>query len=161
MGAVVWKRRRPRELHPDDHWSGEGAGPRIVVEEADPELRSSMADALQSAGYRTATCASPGLDGRGRCPLVRGPGCSVVEDADAVVSVATPGDGPENEVRAAIRAKEPDVAVVVVVPALTGARRPDLPAGSSVWTGPLTGAGVVAAVDRALGPDRGVDGVAR
>jgi hypothetical protein len=145
---MAWWRRR-HDLHPDDHWSG-GDGPRVVVEEEDPALRWSMAESLQRAGYRTATCEGPGLDGRGRCPLVEGPGCPLVEDADAVVSVSAAGDDAMRLVRETMLRDQPEVRVAVIVPMLRDTTPAEVTEGVSVWTGPLTRSAVVAAVDRAL-----------
>jgi hypothetical protein len=149
---ACWRRRR-YDLEPDDHWSGNGDGSRVVVEEEDPALRWSMVEALQRAGYRTAACEGPGLDGRGRCPLVGGSGCALVEDADAVVSVSVAGDDAMQVVRETMLRDQPEVRVAVIVPTLREAPHAEVTDGALVWTGPLTRSAVVAAVDRALDGD--------
>lgn len=139
------------DIHPPT-WTGPENGKRVLIEEEDSELRAAMAEALRAAGYQTAACGGPGWQGDGRCPLVEGAGCGAIDGADAVVQVLVASDGPMNEVRAAIRAHDPDLAVTVMAPAPTVARHPDLVEGATVSTAPLTRSGVVVAVAEAIGP---------
>lgn len=133
-------------------WTGPEDAKRVLVEEEDTELRSAMGEALRQAGYRTAECSGPGWHREGRCPLVEGDGCTAVERADVVVQVLVASDEPMNEVRAALRATDPDLPVTVFAPAPSVHRHPDLVDGTTVATGPLTRKGVVAAVHDAIGP---------
>lgn len=128
-------------------WGGADSGHRVLIEEEDPVLRAAMAEALGDAGFQTAVCSGPGSHGDGRCPLVEGSGCGAVEEADAVVQVLVPSDEAMNEVRAVIRAHRPDLAITVLAPPSTEARHPDLVAGITVSTEPLTRDSVVAAVE--------------
>lgn len=132
-------------------WSGPEGAKRVLVEEDDAELRHAMAQALQRAGYRTAECSGPGHHREGTCPLVEGSGCETIDGADAVVQVLVTSDEPMHEVRAAVTGQVPDLPVVVFAPRPAVERRPDLVEGTLVDTGPLTRAGVVAAVEAAIG----------
>ena len=134
-------------------WEGEAGGHRILLEEEDSVLRRAMALALREAGFQTAECAGPGSHGEGRCPLVEGAGCHAVDEADAVIQVLVPSDEAMNEVRTIIRSHNPDLPVTVIAPAATAARNPDLVAGTTVSSRPLSRQGVVDAARAAVEQD--------
>jgi hypothetical protein len=151
LRRIPFFRRRARYDVEPPEFSGSGSGRRVLIEEEDSMLRRSMADALTKSGFETAECAGPGRHGDGRCPLVEGQGCDAVDHADAVLQVLVTSDEEMNEVRRSIREHDPDLPISVIVPEATAARRPDLTAGTSVSTEPLTRKGVVSAVRKALG----------
>lgn len=150
LRKIPFLRERLRHDIEPPTWEGDAGGHRILLEEEDSVLRRAMALALREAGFQTAECAGPGSHGDGRCPLVEGSGCHAVDEADAVIQVLVPSDEAMNEVRAVIRAHNPDVPVTVITPAVTAARNPDLVAGSTVSTRPLTRQGVVDAAKAAV-----------
>jgi hypothetical protein len=146
----IGRRQVRKDIEPPE-FSGTGSGRRVLIEEEDSVLRRAMAGALTEAGFETAECAGPGAHGDGRCPLVEGQGCDAVDHADAVLQVVVASDEQMKEVREAIREHDPDQPISVIVPGPTAARRPDLVAGTTVSTEPLTREGVVAAVRKSLG----------
>ena len=131
-------------------WQGDSAGRRILLEEEDSALRRAMAVALRDAGFQTAECSGPGSHGDGKCPLVEGSGCSAVDEADAVIQVLVPSDEAMNEVRSIIRSHNPDLPISVIAPSATASRHPDLVAGTTVSSRPLTRQGVVDAAQAAV-----------
>jgi DNA-binding NtrC family response regulator len=146
----IVRRFAPPEPAVPGPWTGPPLGRRVLVEEQDASLRSAMAEALREAGFQTAECPGPGSHGERRCPLVDGSGCDAVDRADAVLEVFVPTDAALNDVRRAIHAHAPDTPVVVMSPPGAAQRHPDLLAGASVSTEPLSRRGVLGAVDGAL-----------
>jgi hypothetical protein len=65
-------------------WPAEKGRLRVLVEHPDRAVLTGAVDILRDAGYDVATCVGP--DGGRRCPLVEFGRCSLVEDADVVVT---------------------------------------------------------------------------
>ena len=147
------RRFAPPEPAVPGPWTGPPEGRPVLIEEQDSALRSAMAEALRDAGFQTAECAGPGSHGERRCPLVEGHGCDAVDRADVVLEVFVPSDRPLTDVRHAIVDHAPDTPVVVISPPGAAKRHPDLLAGATVSTQPLSRRGVLSALDDALPPD--------
>ena len=141
-----------RRAQPEwDERPGEGGrAPRIVVENSDFGIGYAVERVLDEAGYEVAVCGGPDNLTKHECPLVFSGSCDLVSGADLIVHSLNP-DRPEHaEVLRAIRAKHPDVPVVVEVPGPTIARHGGLLAGCDVVACPVTRQTLVDAVAGAL-----------
>ena len=87
----------------------ESAGLRLVVEGAEGALDIADFRAFRQAGFDVAQCDGPSCDGA--CPTQRGEPCSLVGNADVVLTTLDAGTA----VAAAVRALHPEVPVVVEV----------------------------------------------
>lgn len=137
------------ELIQDHEWEP-GARPRVLVEAVEWGTREHAAAVLRNHGYDTVTC--PGPEGAGqRCRLAAGEGCSAAEGVDVVVHALRPWDPRNVEALRALRRRLPGLRVVVEVAAPDVARQNLDLEGCVVLEAPASAAGLVAAVDRALG----------
>ncbi len=59
--------------------------PRVLIENAHPDVSSTQADALRHAGFEVVVCSGPIGESRDRCELVETGSCSLVETADVVL----------------------------------------------------------------------------
>lgn len=98
--------------------------PRVLLETGDAEANSVRADALRRAGYAIAICSGPTAEGR--CPLAGDDGCAAAEGADVVVSSLGLNSEVAREPLAALRARLPDLPVLVEADRETAERWPDL-----------------------------------
>jgi len=130
--------------------------PTVVVEIAGPELGAAVVGVLREEGYQAAVCGGPAALPTGRCPLVEGRGCPLVEQADVVVHALGLRDAEGRAVFEAERRGSLDRPNVVV----TGLGAPPgdvldeglgAHRGSAVVIdGPLTREGLLEAVESAL-----------
>jgi hypothetical protein len=98
--------------------------PRVLLETGDAEANSARVDALRRAGYAIAICSGPTPEGR--CPLAGDDGCAAAHGADVVVSSLGLGSEEAREPLAALRARLPELPVLVEADAEAAARWPDL-----------------------------------
>lgn len=89
--------------------------PRVLVEHGDESAGLAIASALRHAGYAVAVCAGP--HEQGQCPLTGTEGCAVAQEADVVVSCLDFERPEGQEVLDALRARCPDVPLVLPSPA--------------------------------------------
>jgi GNAT superfamily N-acetyltransferase len=75
-------------------WPGSHDRPRILVEI--PGAHWQPTRQLRDAGFDVIACPGPGAN-RGRCPLLHGEPCPLVDDADVVVYALRPGDAGAEE----------------------------------------------------------------
>ena len=89
--------------------------PRVLIEHPDEAAGLAIASGLRLAGYAVAVC--PGPHEQGQCPLTGPEGCITARDADLVVGCLGYEDAVAQEVLHALRARCPDVPLVVELPA--------------------------------------------
>ena len=70
---------------PDWAFRGPRRAKRVLVETDHPCAAWAAEHELAAAGYDVATCSAVGSAGHGRCPLLDGERCMLVEDADVIV----------------------------------------------------------------------------
>jgi DNA-binding NtrC family response regulator len=126
-------------------WPGH---PRVLVESADESADLRLTSALREAGYGVAVC--PGPLETERCPLTGPEGCAIAHGADVVVSSLGLERAEARDVLQALRARCPNVPLVVEVGAGLGSEWPDLLRGCELVYSPVGPEELVAAVRRAL-----------
>lgn len=124
--------------------------PRVLVEHDDLGVAAAAERILERDGYDVAVCGGPSHLRRGRCPLVEGHGCALVEDADVVVQCLNLGWGPHREVTRAVRRHRPGLPVVIEATPGDVADRAPLLEGATTLGVPMTRAALEGAVRRAL-----------
>ena len=134
-------------------WEERGIRPRVLVENRDVGVGDAIKRFLEAQGCEVAVCEGPDGIPRGRCRVVFEEDCALAAGADVIVHGLNP-DYPEHaEVLRALRAKHPEVPVVVEVPTPAVARHAGLLADCVVVPFPATGDALLAAVDQALARD--------
>lgn len=86
----------------------------VVIEDAGLGAGRLTAASLRRAGYDVTLCGGPELLARRRCPLEEGTACPAVATADVVVANLEAGTGRQVAVVAALRARDPEIPVVVL-----------------------------------------------
>lgn len=115
------------------NWPQATRGVRVLVECEDPSVQDGLQRALRDAGYAVAGCEGPAARSSGRCPLVDDGRCGLVADADVVVQAFDRQRADLADVLPAIRARVPQVPVVLERhprTACDGSDEPAPPAGS-------------------------------
>jgi len=126
--------------------------PTVLVEIVGPQIAAAVAGVLRDEGYQAAVCGGPGALPTGRCPLVEGRGCPLVEQADVVVHALGLSDPEGRAVLEAHRRSAPGHPIVVV----TGLSGPSYtehgahPRGATVIDGALTRERLLDAVESAV-----------
>jgi hypothetical protein len=139
---------RQRTVDPPT-WGPRGTKARIVIENADPAEQWAEDRILREAGYEVLTCAGPdSLAGR-PCPVVLGTDCPGVAGADVVVSSLRVEKDGGRAVITGLRARYPDIPLVVDAPPAAVADHADALEGCHVIF-PLTARTLVEAVDTVL-----------
>jgi CheY-like chemotaxis protein len=126
-------------------WPGR---PRVLVENDDEPAGLRLAAMLREAGYGVAVC--PGPAERERCPLAGPEGCAIAHGADVVVSSLGLARAETREVLQSLRARCPDVALVVEVEPGDERRWPEHLDGLELVRAPVAPEQLRAAVQRAL-----------
>jgi DNA-binding NtrC family response regulator len=137
---------RTSGLNPEP-WPWPGR-PRVLVESVDESADLRLTSALREAGYGVAVC--PGPMEKERCPLAGPEGCAIAHGADVVVSSLGLERAEAREVLQALRARCPDVPLVVEVGAGQDGEWPDLLRGCELVYSPVAPEELVSAVRRAL-----------
>lgn len=106
--------------------------PLVVVESARPGAREAMVRSLHEAGFDVTTCAGPNHLHAGGCPLVETSDCPQVGRASAVVHDLDLDDPADQEVLLTLRARYPELPVVVETPTTAARRHAELLAGCTV-----------------------------
>lgn len=106
--------------------------PLVVVESGRPEAREAMARSLRAVGFDVACCPGPHQLHGGGCPLVETSDCSQVERASAVVHDLDLDDPDDREILLTLRARYPQLPVVVEMPTAAALRHGDLLEGCTV-----------------------------
>lgn len=102
--------RRPT----DATWEGAPAGlVRVLVECPPAGSPTVAAEVIRRAGYLVRVCEGP--DRRHPCPMVRGEGCPLVDEADVVVNLMNSDTFRRQEVLGAVTARRHPPAVVAEV----------------------------------------------
>lgn len=96
--------------------------PKVVVESARFESRTALVSSLEAAGFDVETCAGGRHMHTGACPLVETSDCTLVAGASAVVHDLDLEDPDDREVLLTLRARYPDLPVVVETPTRTAQR---------------------------------------
>jgi len=126
---------------------------RVLVEHEDGAVQCAAERILREAGYDTATCGGPTTFRRARCPVVTTGRCPLADDADVIVHALNP-DRPRNaDVLNALRARYPEVPIVVEVPDPALGHLADLLAGCHTLRFPMTRQSLLQAVEEVLGDD--------
>jgi hypothetical protein len=84
----------------------------LLVESDEPGVDISDFDAFRCAGFEVELCAGPVTDAR-ECPAVRGEPCDLLADADVVLFDIGDAQPARSALLAAVRARRPDVPIVV------------------------------------------------
>jgi CheY-like chemotaxis protein len=126
-------------------WPGR---PRVLIEHADETAGLGLASVLREAGYSVAVC--PGPAERERCPLTGPEGCAIAHGADVVVSSLGLEQAETREVLQALRARCPEIPLVVAIHPRQEDDWPDLLRGCELVDAPVEPAQLVGAVQRAL-----------
>ncbi len=124
--------------------------PRVLVENPDEEAGLAIAAGLRLAGFAVALC--PGPRGHGQCPLTGPAGCAPAHDADLVVCSLGYERDVAREVLRELRARYPEVRLLVEVPWDMDEDLRPLLAGCHQLQAPATPEKVVAAVQSHAGP---------
>jgi DNA-binding NarL/FixJ family response regulator len=98
------------------------ARPMVVVESSRFEARADMVRSLEAEGFEVMTCAGPAMMHTGTCPLVETSDCALVADASAVVHDLDLENDDDREVLLTLRARYPDLPVVVEASTRTAQR---------------------------------------
>jgi DNA-binding NarL/FixJ family response regulator len=120
----------------------------VLVESADASAGMELTSALRKAGYGVAVC--PGPMEKERCPLTGPEGCAIAHGADVVVSSLGLEQAEAREVLQALRARCPDVPLVVEISPGQDQEWPDLLRGCELVRSPVAPEELVSAVRRAL-----------
>ena len=99
-----------------------GERPMVVVESSRFEARADMVRSLEAEGFDVMTCAGPAMMHTGTCPLVETSDCALVADASAVVHDLDLEDPGDREVLLTLRARYPQLPVVVEASTRTAQR---------------------------------------
>lgn len=124
--------------------------PLVVVESGRHEAREAMVRSLREVGFDVATCPGPRQLHAGGCPLVDTSNCPQVERASAVVYDLDLDDPDDREILLSLRARYPQLPVVVELPTGAARRHDDLLEGCTVV--PPFSSDVLAAVVRGVVP---------
>lgn len=89
----------------------------MVVEHDDGLWQWAATGLLEAAGYEVACCGGPHELPDGRCPLVAGGHCPLVDGADLIVSGLGISQPAERAVLVALRTRHEQVPVLVEIPA--------------------------------------------
>lgn len=103
---------RTRTLKPGG-WTGDGTGPRVLVEDPDGAVRAACKRFLTQEGFDVAVC--PGPEPGTRCPEVTTGHCSLTDRADVVYSSLAWHDPAHQAVLRAHKEHRPGTPVVVEV----------------------------------------------
>ena len=95
-------------------WSG-GSGPRVVIENHDPDAGEAVAELLRADGFDVAVCTGPERAGEPGCPLVEGEACDVVDVADVILYDLDLARDRDREVLAAAKLQHPDTPIIAEV----------------------------------------------
>jgi AmiR/NasT family two-component response regulator len=95
---------------------------RVVVENHDDVMRNALIAMLRAAGFDAVGCGGPRAFPDGECPLVTGDDCALLDDADAVFMDLDLDLQPEAPVLEALRARYPDLPIVLELPTSTARR---------------------------------------
>ncbi len=106
--------------------------PLVVVESGRPEAREAMVRSLREVGLDVATCPGPRQLHAGGCPLVETSDCPQVRRASAVVHDLDLDDPDDREILLTLRARYPELPVVVEMPTAAALRHEDLLEGCTV-----------------------------
>lgn len=87
----------------------------MVIENEDAMWQWAATKVLETAGYEVACCSGPRHLPRGRCPLVAGGQCSLVDDADLVVSGLGITDPANRAVLAALRERRGHIPLIAEI----------------------------------------------
>jgi hypothetical protein len=87
----------------------------VVVENEDAMWQWAATNVLETAGYDVACCSGPHHLPRGRCPLVAGDRCSLVDEADVVVSGLGITDPANRAVLTALRTHRSQIPVIAEI----------------------------------------------
>lgn len=123
--------------------------PRVLIEHPDESAGLEIATSLRLAGYAVTVCTGP--HELGQCPLTGSEGCAPAHDADLVVSCLGFESDAAQEVLHALRARCPDVPLVVEVPPGTNANAYEFLSDSRMLAAPAAPEQIVAAVRATLG----------
>jgi hypothetical protein len=118
------------------------------VENADESAGMRLATLLREAGYSVAVC--PGPAERERCPLTGPEGCAIAHGADVVVSSLGLDREERREVLQALRARCPELPLVVEIRAGQDEEWTDLLHGCQLVRSPVVPEELCSAVERAL-----------
>lgn len=106
--------------------------PLVVVESGRPAAREALARSLREVGFDVSSCPGPHqLHGAG-CPLLETSDCSQVERASAVVHDLDLDDPDDREILLTLRARYPQLPVVIELPTDAARRHDDLLEGCTV-----------------------------
>lgn len=108
------------------------ARPLVVVESGRPGAREAMVASLRNVGFDVATCPGPRQLHAGGCPLVETSDCAQVARASAVIHDLDLDDPDDREVLLTLRARYPQLPVVVEVPTASARRHDDILEGCTV-----------------------------
>lgn len=121
--------------------------PKVLLESGDGAEAHALWRLLRRNGYDVSWCPGPRAhDARG-CPLVESGHCDLVDEADVVLCSLNLADPSTRQVLEAHHRHEPARTVLVAAPRPLADRYADVIDGSDVVAVPLTGEGVVEAVE--------------
>ncbi len=106
--------------------------PLVVVESGRPDAREAIVRSLREVGMDVATCPGPRQLHAGGCPLVETTDCPQVRKASAVVHDLDLDDPDDREILLTLRARYPQLPVVLELPTAVARRHEDLLEGCTV-----------------------------
>lgn len=92
---------------------GDGPRPLVVVESDHTAAREALVQSLHAQGFDVTTCSGPNHLHAGGCPLVETSDCPQVARASAVIHDLDLDDEHDREVLLTLRARYPQLPVVV------------------------------------------------
>lgn len=123
--------------------------PRVLVEHPDEQAGLEIATGLRYAGCAVTLCTGP--QELGQCPLCELDGCAAAHDADLVVTCLNPEHEVGREVLEALRARCPDVPLLIETATAPGPELEELLAGCRTLAAPASAEQVVEAARGVLG----------
>jgi hypothetical protein len=132
--------------------------PRVLVEESDGAVRSSIVRLLEREGFQVVGCGGPDDNAGSRCPLMKPASCPAAAEAD-VIFFSFPLSNPTNrEILRLLKCRHSNTPIVVEVPKPQVAVHSELLAGTHVVYSPITRRSITHAVRKAwVSPLRTVD----
>lgn len=143
----MWGRQRSWE---PGSWAEATGRPRVLLEDPDGAIRSASESFLSREGYDVMACCGPEEMGRRTCPVVAGESCALAEGADVIYTSLCWREPGSREVLRAVRARYPDVPVVVEVSTADEQRYQEDLVGCAVVNVPVGRIGMLTAIRRAL-----------
>ena len=123
--------------------------PRVLVEESDGAVRSSVVRLLEKAGFQAVGCGGPDDNAGSRCPLMEPASCPAAAEADVIFFSFRLANPTNREILRLLKCRHPNTPIVVEVPKPQVAAHGELLAGTHPVYSPMTRRSITHAVRKA------------